>query len=678
MIKQYLFLLAITITAFTGGCSKHPKVATDPLVSHIDSTVSPGDDFFMFANGKWFKNNPIPASESSNGIWRIIQDTINAQIRYACESSAKSVNPQGSNKQKIGDFFYTGMDSISLNKKGIDDLRGELNKINGIGKIKELAAEAAYIHTVSDAPLFNFWVTQDDKLSNKNAIFIWQGGLSLPDRNFYFDNDKQAVTIRQEFNKYIIKIFKIIGYKPPEAQKAASEIIKIETSLAKSARKREDTRDPLKNYHKMALKELQSELPDFDLDIFLKDCGIQKADSVIVGQPEFLKALDGYLKSFPLDSWKNYLKFHMIVGLSSYLDDKTFMESFHFYSSVLNGVKEPKPRWKRVVESANNELGEILGQIYVSDYLPKGTKDKLLEIGNAIRTEFAKRINKLDWMSPATKAKALDKLKGITMKMGYPDKWKETGTIKIDRTSYVNNVIQANRWAFNFMVSKYGKPVDRTIWDMEPQTYNAYYNPSNNEIVVPGCNIIVPGFEHKLADDAILYSVIGGSTIGHEITHGFDDQGCKYDVNGNINNWWLPGDSINFYRKTKLIVKQFNGFIAVDSLHVNGDLTQGENIADLGGVIMGYEAYKNTREYKSKRIIGGVSPDQRYFLGYALSWMVNQRPESIASQVRSNEHSPAKFRVVGPLSNIPEFYTAFDIKPGQPMWRPDSLRVRIW
>jgi len=284
----------------------------------------------------------------------------------------------------------------------------------------------------------------------------------------------------------------------------------------------------------------------------------------------------------------------------------------------------------------------------------------------------------LDWMSEATKVKALKKLNAIIMKVGYPDKWKDLSAMQIDRSSFVRNVMSANRWEFEYMVSKYGKPVDRTEWDMEPQTYNAYYNPSNNEIVVPGCNIIVSGYEHTLADDAILYSVIGGSTFGHEITHGFDDQGSKYDEFGNLNDWWTSEDSAKFYAKTKMIVKQFDDYVAVDSLHINGELTQGENIADLGGIMMGYEAFKKTDQYQNHKIIAGLTPDQRFFLGYALAWMVNERPEAIANQVRSNEHSPAKFRVIGPLTDMPEFYSTFGIKQGDPMWRADSVRVKIW
>jgi len=330
------------------------------------------------------------------------------------------------------------------------------------------------------------------------------------------------------------------------------------------------------------------------------------------------------------------------------------------------------------VEKTDGLLGELIGQVYVNEYLPKGTKEKLMEIGTAIKAVFAERIKALDWMSTPTKEKALKKLNAVIMKVGYPDKWKDLSAMQIDRSSYVRNVMNANKWGFSYMISKYGKPVDRLEWGMQPQTYNAYYNPSNNEIVIPGCNIIVPGYEKQMADDAILYSIIGGGTIGHEITHGFDDQGCKYSELGNLSNWWTKEDSIKFNHQTKLIVKQFNEYVAVDNLHINGELTQGENIADLGGAVMGFEAFKKTKQYKNNESIGGFNPSQRYFLGFAQGWMQNIRPEAIANQVKSNEHSPAKWRVLGPLSNIPEFYSAFGVKVGDKMWRPENQRVKIW
>ena len=680
MKNQYCltFILIVIIIAFPSCRQSKKEQITDALVSHIDSTVKAGDDFFLYANGKWFRQNPIPGSEQSNGIWQLIQDTINAQIRHVCESTAAIKDAlKGSNKQKIGDFFYTGMDSVTLNKKGISDLKSDFDKIDAIKDINGIIKTASYMHTVAGSPLFGFYALQDDKISSKIAIMVYQGGLSLPDRSFYFDNDARAISIRQKFVNHLENVFVIVGYSSERAKTAAQGLMKLETAIAKTSRKREDTRDPWMNYNKLTFKQLSESTHNIDWKVFMSGVGLNNVDSVIVGQPDFLKSLNGYLTSYPLADWKDYLKYHLLRNLSGYMDDKTYMEFFNFYSATLRGVKEPKPRWKRVVQQTDGSLGELIGQVYVDEYLPKGTKEKLIEIGNVIKIIFAERIKALDWMSSGTKEKALNKLSSVIMKVGYPDKWKDLSAMQIDRTSFVKNVMKANKWEVNYMISKYGKPVDRTEWGMEPQTYNAYYNPSNNEICIPGCNIIVPGYEGKMADDALLYSIIG-ATFGHEITHGFDDQGCKYNALGNLQNWWTPDDSIKFYAKTKMIVKQFNKYIAVDSLHINGELTQGENIADLGGTIMAYEAFKRTDQFKNNITIAGLNPAQRFFLGYALAWMVNERPETVASQVKSNEHSPAKFRVNGPLSNIPEFYQAFGVKQGAALWVPDSLRVNIW
>lgn len=677
-MNKLMSVLSTLVFVFSFSFGQKSSIQ-DPLVAHIDSTVRPGDDFFLYANGRWFKENPIPANEPSNGLWQIIQDTINAQIRTICETSAAlKQSPEGSNKQKIGDFFFSGLDSVTLNAHGISDLKNDLAMIDNINDLKGIAKAASYIHTVAGAPLFRFGVGQDDRISSKNAIFINQGGLSLPDRSFYFDTDSRTVTIRQKFIEHVARMFKIIGYDSVRAKQAAENMMKLETAFARASRKKEDTRDPIKNYNKISYKQLMETSRNFNWPVFTEGIGLRAVDTVVVGQPEFLDSLNTYLKSIPVNDWKDYLKYHLVRGLARYTDDKTFMESFGFYSTVLHGVQEPKPRWERVVQQTDGFLGELIGQVYVAEYLPKGTKEKLLEIGNAIKAVYAERIKNLDWMSSETKAKALHKLSTIIMKVGYPDKWKDLSTLTVDRSSYVRNAMQANAWGTRYNISKYGKPVDRTEWDMEPQTYNAYYNPSNNEICVPGCNIIVPGYERVLADDAILYSIIGGSTFGHEITHGFDDQGSKYDEQGNLNNWWTTEDSIKFYTKTKMIVEQFNGYVAVDSLHINGDMTQGENIADLAGVMMGYEAFRNTKQFKNNEIISGLNPNQRYFLGYAFAWMINQRPEGITSQVKSDVHSPAKFRVIGPLADINEFYTTFGVKQGDAMWRPENLRVKIW
>jgi len=677
------FLIPISFLAMIWACiSCQPTAKSDTkdaLTAHIDTTFKPGDDFFDYANGKWFKENPIAASEQSSGIWQVIQDTINSQILKICKSSALVANPEkGSNKQKIGDFYFSGMDSINLNKTGIAAIQKYLDQIDAITDFDQLATIASFIHRSTGSPLFAFGVAQDSKISSKNAVQIWQGGLSLPERSYYFDTDEKAVQIRKKFEQHLENMFRILKYDEQKAKAAATNQMKLETTLATASRKKEDTRDPHKNYNKLSFKRLTELAPNFNWQIFIQGTGLQNVDTVIVGQPEFLSALNVSLKKFTLEDWKNYLKYNFTRGISMYLDDATYHETFSFYSQAIRGIKRPKPRWKRVVEQTDSYLGELIGQVYVTEYLPVGTKEKLVEIGNAVKSVYAERIKNLDWMSAATKEKALKKLSSMIMKVGYPDKWKDLSSLEISRTSFAENAVNANLWHFGYMISKFGKPVDRTEWEMQPQNYNAYYNASNNELVVPGCNIIVPGYERKMADDAILYSIIGGSTFGHEMTHGFDDMGSKFDANGNLKNWWTAEDSTKFYGKTKMIVKQFNQYNPVDSLHINGELTQGENIADLGGIIMGYEAFKKTEQYKNNEKIANLTPDQRFFLGFALAWMVDMRPEAIANQVRSDEHSPAKYRVIGTLSNMPEFYKAFGVKEGDKMWRADSFIVRIW
>jgi putative endopeptidase len=678
-MNRLLLTGLITVFIFSSCNETQKEAGVDFLASNIDSSYKPGNDFFLYANNGWFSKNPIPASEQSNGLWQLIRDTINAQIRQICENAAaQSTEPKGSAKQKIGDLYFSGMDSNNINQKGITAIQEELDRIDAVKDGQSLAQAAAMVHTVSGAPMFSLYVSQDDRISSKYAIFINQGGLSMPERSFYFDTDTRAIMIREKFMAHLGNMFRLMGYDSLQALTASKNLMKLETDIAKTSRKKEDTRDPLKNYNKISIQALLQATPSWDWNTFLSETGLKQVDTVIVGQPEFLQAWNKYLSSYPMEVWKDYLKYHLIRGLAPYLDDKTMMEHFSFYSATLRGIEQPRPRWKRVTDQTNNSLGELIGQVYVSEYLPKGTKEKLQEIGNAVRDVYAVRISKLDWMSEVTKQKAQQKLKTMVMKVGYPDKWKDMSTLEVDRSSYARNVMSANRWDFRYMINKFGKPVDRTEWSMYPQTYNAYYNPSNNEIVVPGCNIIVPGYERKMADDAILYSIIGGSTFGHEMTHGFDDQGSKYDDLGNLNNWWTAEDSARFHAKTRSIVEQFNQYVAVDSLHINGELTQGENIADLGGIMMGYEAFQKTNQYKEKQIIAGLDPEKRFFLGYALAWMINDRPEAIANQVKSDEHSPAKFRVIGPLVNMPEFYATFDIQKTDALYRPDSLRIKIW
>lgn len=661
------------------SCNKKELQFEDPLITNRDTTVSPSEDFFHYANGGWFKKHPIPNSESSNGIFRMIGDTINAQIKDICEKSSKNTEAaKGSNEQKIGDFYASGMDTLSIEKLGLKPLLSEFNRIDAINDIPSLMNTIGYLHTIGASPAFSFYVSQDDKISSKHALFFGQGGLGLGNRDYYFNTDEQTTKIRNEYAKHLQVMMQFLGNDATVAKNASATILKIETDLAKTSRKLEALRDPVKNYNKMSLAQFKASTPTIAWENVLPQLGIIKADTVIVGQPEFYKGLNKIVTSYSINDWKTYLKWDLVNSYASYLNKAIENQNFAFYSTVMNGVKEQKPRWKRVVEQTDGSLGELIGQVYVADYLPKGSKEKLLEIGNNIRDVYAEHIKKLDWMSQTTKQKALQKLSKIVMKVGYPDKWKDMSSVVINRNSYCANVISTNKWSYNYMINKFGNPVDRTEWNMYPQTYNAYYNPSNNEIVVPACNILVPGYEGRMPDDAILYGIIGGSTFGHEITHGFDDQGSQYDENGNLKNWWTAEDLVKFKQKTKLIVEQFNKFEPLKGKFVNGDATQGENIADLGGVVMGFEAFKKSSQYKNKEKISGLTPEQRYFLAYGYAWMINAKDEALARQIMVDVHSPAQFRINGPLMNIPEFYKAFNIKQGSKMYQPDNLRVVIW
>lgn len=679
---QKTFFPSLAVLLILGACNtpyvkkEKEKTFSDPIVEHIDSSVSPGKNFFLFANNSWFKKNPIPSSENSNGIFRTIGDTINEDIRKICESSANAKAEKGSNKQKIGDFYFSGMDTVSIDKAGTSVLTEELKKIDGIKNTSELLKEVAGLYTMGIGSMFGFGVTLDDKNSSKYSLHFVQCHLGLPERDYYLT--PRTKEIRDEYVKHIRKMFGFFGENEASSATISERIMNLETALAKSSRKMEDLRDPYKNYNKMSIEAMNKLTPSLKWSVIISDLGLKDADSAIVGQPEFFTALESHLKKFSIEDWKLYLKWTLINATAGYMNKDIEKEDFNFNSTVLEGVKEQKVRWKRIVENTDESLGELIGQVYVEEYLPKGTKEKLLEIGNNIRTVFAEHIKKLDWMSDETKQKALSKLDKINMKVGYPDKWKDLSSVEISRTNYFQNVLNVAKWKYHFMISKYGKPIDHSEWFMYPQTYNAYYEPTLNEICVPGCNIIVPGFEGRMPDDAVLYGIIGGSTFGHEITHGFDDQGSLYDEKGNLKDWWTKEDREKFVAKTKLIVEQFNNYTVLDSLHINGSNTQGENIADLGGVIMGYEAFKKTQQGQSKELISGFTSDQRYFLAYAYAWMMNTTDALQAKRVLSNEHSPAEFRVVGPLSDVPEFYTAFSIKPGDAMYRPDSLIVRIW
>ena len=669
------------IILFVAACNNREKTTGKPskdfLSANLDTTVSPAEDFFRYANGGWIKKNPIPEEESAWGVGDLVQEDIYSRLRKINEDAEAKNAVEGTIEQKIGDFWHSSMDSSSVDKQGLQPLQADLDKINNIKSKDDLIAVAADFHSKGINVMFADYVAQDDKNSEVMAYQLAQGGLGMSNRDYYFNTDERTIGVRKAYQTYLFKTFMQLGNDSATAAKNVKAVYDLETRLAKSSRKLAALRDPEKNYNKMDLVKLNKLSGNLNWSFYLPKIGVNKIDSVIVGQPEFYAALNNEVAKTSLDDWKNYLRFHLVRASANYLDKTTYGNYFD-YRKTLSGATQQRPRWKRVLDAEENAMGEALGQLFVKEYFNEKAKKRYADLVDAIRDAYKERIQKLTWMSDSTKQKALDKLSRITPKVGYPDKWKDFSALKIDRGPYVLNVQRANVWWHNYNFNKLGKPVDRTEWGMSPQTYNAYYNPSNNEIVLPAGIFAVPGMRDEDLDDAFVYGYAAASTIGHEITHGFDDQGRQYDARGNLTNWWTKKDSVEFVQRAKSIIKEFNEFNPVDTLHINGDATQGENIADLGGLLLGLDAFKKTESYKKNEKIGGLTPLQRYFLGYAYGWMYEERKERLANQVMSDVHSPAKERVNGPMVNIPEFYEAFGIKEGSKMYRADSLRVHIW
>lgn len=670
------FLLAAAIPACKQPAANTHEQA-DFLSADIDTTVSPAEDFFQYANGGWIKKTPIPAAESGWGIGNLVQEEIYARLQKINTAAANDKAAPGTITQKIGDFWFSAMDTLSIEKLGLQPLQPDLDKINAISSVNDIIAVAAAFHRKGINVLFGDYVGQDDKNSEQIAYQLGQGGLGMPNRDYYFNTDERTLGVKKAYQQYMQRSLQRLVNDSSGAAKTANAVFQLETRLAKASRKLADLRDPYQNYHKMDIAALNQLSGNCNWSAYLPAIGISTIDSVIVGQPAFFTALNNELKSTPISTWKSYLQFHLLRSSAEYLDRKS-VDNFFSYTKVLTGATEARPRWKKVLDAEERALGEALGQLFVKEYFNQKAKERYTSLVENIRNAYKERIQQLTWMSDSTKQKAYSKLAGITKKVGYPDKWKDFSTLDIDRGPYVLNMQKANQWWHNYMISKLGKPVDRTEWGMSPQTYNAYYNPSNNEIVLPAGIFAVPGMRDEDLDDAFVYGYAGASTIGHEITHGFDDQGRQYDAKGNLSNWWQTSDSAQFSKRARAIILQFNAFNPVDTLHVNGDATQGENIADLGGLLLGLDAYKKTASYKEDRKIGGLTPLQRYFLGYAYGWMYQEKKERLANQVMSDVHAPAKERVNGPMVNIPAFYEAFGVQPGNKMYAPDSVRVNIW
>jgi len=668
-----LFLLSTIAIAQTHKTTDYSHY----LDQFVDRSVDPRQDFFRYAVGKWLKNNPIPSNERSWGIGHVVrEETYQRMLKINESASAKA--QEDSSAQKIGDFWYTAMDTATIEKLGITPLKEEFERIDAITDKQDMLDVTAHLQYIGVGPLFGSYVFQDEMDSTRNALHLYQGGLGLPDRDYYFDQDERTTKIRNEYKKHLAKMFQLLGDAEEKAAQNADTVFQIETDLAKASRKLQDLRDPHANYNKMTVEELSTLAPSINWKDFLEKGHIRDLQTVIVGQPEFFKQVEQSLNHESIDNWKTYLRWNLINTYADKVSSDFDKQNFYFYGTVMNGTPEQRPRWKRMLDDEESYLGYALGQLYVKQYFSPETKQRYEKLTNEIFDAFRERIKKLDWMSEETKQQALKKLGAVIKKVGYPDKWRDYSNYEVDRSSYVMNCVRGNIWRSEFYIQKLYKPVDRTEWGMTPQTYNAYYNPSNNEIVLPAAAFILPGIPDEYVDDAIVYAYAGGSTIGHEITHGFDDQGRQFDDHGNLKEWWTKGDEQKFKERAQKIIQQFNGYVAVDDLHVNGEATQGENIADLGGIILGWEAFQKSPEYKSGKSIGGFTPAQRFFIGWALSWMNDIRPENLAVRVKTDVHSPSFLRTNGPISNLPEFYKAFNVKPGDKMYRADDVRVEIW
>lgn len=677
-MKQIITLLMGCAILYS--CNSGDKAAVakpDVLAANLDSTVKPGDDFFDYANGGWIKKNPIPGEQSSWGIGNLVMEENLKRLREISEKAAASNAKPGSGDQKIGDFWTMAMDSAKIEADGLKPIQPLLDKIKAVTDTKGLLGVISDFKKIGSGCLFGEGVSQDSKQSDVMSFTLWQGGLALGEREYYFKTDSATANIRNQYLKYIEKILTMAGEDAAVAATAAKNILALETKLATVSRKIEDLRDPYKNYNKMAIADLGKMAPAVEWPVYLTAIGVKNIDSVIVGQPEFFKGMNTVLTTTPLSDLKNYVKFNLISDMAGVLPDAYGVEAFNF-NKLFSGAKARKPRWKRAIEMEEDAMGEMLGQLYVKEFFNETAKKRYTVMVEAIREALKDRIGKLTWMSDSTKLKAYTKLATIKSKLGYPDKWKDFSSMEIGKESLAKNYMNTRLWWHNYSYSKLGKPVDRDEWDIYPQTYNAYYNPSNNEIVLPAGIFTVPGYRDEELDDAVVYGYGGASTIGHEITHGFDDQGRQFDEKGNLVSWWTKADEEAFNKRADVMVNQFNEFEPLKGYHINGKASLGENIADLGGILLGIEAFKKTQQYKDNTPISGLTPMQRYFMGYALGWLGHQREEQLRNRLLTDVHSPAKYRVNGPFVDVDEFYSTFNIKPGDKMFRADSLRVRIW
>ena len=645
-------------------------------LSNLDRSVPACTNFFQYAVGGWLKANPIPAAYSSWGIDSVMANENEDTLHKILERAALAKAAAGSPEQKIGDFYASCMDESAVESAGAKPLEADLKRIDAMRSLSDLQSEAARLQSEGVNVLFRVFANQDEKNSTQEIAIANQGGLGLPDRDYYTKTDAHSRELRAKYVEHVAKMFELLGDSPEDSAAEAKAVMAIETKLANASMTRVEQRDPNAVYHKMDLGGLQTLTPVISWAAYFREVNAPAVTAINVREPNFFKALNETLTSTPLSDWKIYFRWHLIHAAAPALSPKFVNENFDFFGKTLTGTKELQPRWKRCVQSTDRQLGFALGQEYVKEKFPPEAKAAALKMVHNILDALHDDIETLDWMSPETKKAALYKLSKVTIKVGYPDKWRTYAEFNVTRASYVENILHGDEYEFHRNLNKIGKPVDRTEWGMTPPEVNAYYNPSMNEIVFPAGILQPPYFDAKV-DDAINYGGVGAA-IGHEITHGFDDEGSQFDADGNLKNWWTAEDRKQFNARAECVAKQFDNFIAIADVHENGHLELGESIADLGGLIIAYRAFQKTPEAHSDNKIDGFTPEQRFFLSYAQSWEGETRPQEIRVRVSVDPHPLEIFRTNGPVSNVPAFAKAFGCHAGDPMARPSSEACRIW
>lgn len=676
--KNYVAVATLAFAMLTSCAGQKEAKSTSGIdLANMDTTVSAGTDFFRYACGGWNDAHPLTAEYSRYGTFDELFENSQKQLRELIEGLAAQKNNQaGSAAQKIGDLYNMAMDSVTLNKQGAEPVKAMLDKIAGMKDKSEIVPMMTEMAHIGIGTYFHSYVYADPKNSSLNIFQMGQGGINLGEKEYYLDTDSITQNIREQYKLYIGKLFQLAGFSEADAQQKVADVMEIETAIAKVSRSATELRDPEANYHKMSFDELKKTIAGIDWDAYMKGLGIQAPAELNVEQVEPIEEVARLMNTLPLSKHVSYLEYNLLDAAASCLSDDFVAARFDFYGKVLSGRQVNQPRWKRAVNSVNGMLGELVGEMYVEKYFPAAAKERMVKLVKNLQTALGERIDAQEWMSDSTKIRAHEKLATFHVKVGYPDKWKDYSKLEIKNDSYWANVCRASEWGFNDMYSRIGKPVDKDEWLMTPQTVNAYYNPSTNEICFPAA-ILQPPFFNMEADDAANYGAIG-VVIGHEMTHGFDDQGRQFDKDGNLTDWWAPGDADRFKERAQVMVDFFNKIEVLPGLQANGELTLGENLADHGGLNVAYLAFQNATKDAPLGVVDGFTPEQRFFLAYATLWAGNIRDEQIRVYTKSDPHSLGKWRVNGALPHIQAWYDAFHITPSDPLYVAPENRVNVW